>query len=264
MESHSPPTRRQFLESAAVSLAAVGFIQILTSCDDSGSRKIPASSPVVNSRVSLSVNEWSKRLNTYCRDLKKGTLSAKEWQVHLEDLFSKVALKDIIKATDFAKLSGALDLPDLGVSTVRVDVGEGKNVTAVSKLFGMREGRAVIPHGHSNMASAHFVLEGEALLRQYDKIGESKEELRIKKTVERVASPGDISSISDERDNVHWFIAKSGPMYTLDTIVLDLNSSRYEIHNIDIDRGVQKGDEILVPKMEVQRALAKYGKVDRS
>jgi len=98
----------------------------------------------------------------------------------------------------------------------------------------MKRDRAIIPHGHSSMASAHLILNGEMHLRHYEKIQQVGQNLIIKPTIDRIAKVGDSSSISYEKDNVHWFIANTETTFTFDVIVLDLNNKNYDIHNLDI------------------------------
>ena len=125
----------------------------------------------------------------------------------------------------------------------------------------MKKGRAVIPHGHSNMASAHLVLKGEFALRHFEKIGTENNHLEIKPTIDRLIRTGDYSSISDEKDNVHWFIAESETAFTFDVIMLDLKGNTTEIHNIDIAAAekLSKG-HLRARIIDVDTALKKYGK----
>ena len=125
----------------------------------------------------------------------------------------------------------------------------------------MKKDRAIIPHGHSNMASAHLILKGEMRLRHYEKIRQEKQSLIIKPTIDRIAKPGDSSSISDEKDNVHWFIANTETAFTFDVIMLDLNEKPYDIHNLDIFEKQDLSDgNMQVPILDVETALKKYGK----
>jgi len=51
------------------------------------------------------------------------------------------------------------EYPDLGVHTRMVDfpriAGLPEDVAFIKKIFGMKQDRAIIPHGHKNMVSAH-------------------------------------------------------------------------------------------------------------
>ena len=74
-------------------------------------------------------------------------------------------------------------------------------------------------------------------------------------------SIGESSSISDEKDNVHWFIANTETAFTFDVIMLDLNKKAYDIHNLDMHESEDLRDGTLkVPILDVQDALKKVRK----
>ena len=125
----------------------------------------------------------------------------------------------------------------------------------------MKKDRAIIPHGHSNMASAHLILKGELHLRNYEKIRKEEKYLIIKPTIDKVVKIGESSSVSDEKDNVHWFIANTETAFTFDVIMLNLNQKKYDIHNLDIYEKQNLSDGTMrVPVLDVETALKKYGK----
>ena len=80
----------------------------------------------------------------------------------------------------------------------------------------MRRDRAIIPHGHKNMVSCHYVLKGEFRLKQYDKVDETDNHMIIAPTIDEVARVGSHSSISDEKNNVHWLRATTETAFTFD------------------------------------------------
>ena len=136
------------------------------------------------------------------------------------------------------------------------------DVVFVKKVFGVKKDCSIIPHGHSNMASSHLVLKGEFDLRHFEKILQEDNHLIVQPTIDRVASTGSVSSISDEKDNVHWFIAKEEANYTFDVIMLDLNDKHYDILNLDMDAAQKvNGTQLRVPILDVDTALKKYGKL---
>lgn len=124
----------------------------------------------------------------------------------------------------------------------------------------MKKDRAIIPHGHINMSSAHLILQGEMHLRHYDKLFQEEQNLIIKPTIDKIAKIGESSSISDEKNNVHWFIANTESAFTFDVIMLNLKDKPYDIYNLDI---YQKQDlsngTMRVPILDVETALKKYG-----
>ncbi len=216
-------------------------------------------------KISPILSHWSTRLNEYSLDLKHGEISPSEWQTFVEELYEKVSIEEVLKFIDFDQLIKGFEYPDLGVKTKPVKFPKltqlPEDTTFVKKIFGMKKDRAIIPHGHSNMVSAHLVLKGEMHLRNYEKIAQEKEFLIIKPTVDKIISIGESSSISDEKDNIHWFIANSETAFTFDVIMLDLKDKPYDIHNIDIYEGEKLTDNKLrVPILDIDNALKKYGK----
>lgn len=210
-------------------------------------------------------DNWAVELNEFCSDLKTDSISAIQWQQKIEELYSKIELAEILKFIDFENLIKGLEYPDLGVSTKQVKFpkldGLPEKTVFIKKIFGMKKDRAIIPHGHSNMASAHLILEGEMHLRHYEKIQQDGKNLIIKPSVDRIVVLGESSSISDEKDNVHWFIANTETAFTFDVIMLDLNDKSYDIHNLDIYESEDlKNGTLKVPILDVHTALKKYGK----
>lgn len=210
-------------------------------------------------------NHWALKLNEFCSDLKTDAITTLQWQEKIEELYNKVELEDILRFIDFKNLIKGFKYPDLGVSTKPVKFpkleGLPEKTVFIKSVFGMKKDRAIIPHGHSNMASAHLVLSGEMRLRHYEKIQKDRQNLIIKPTIDRIAKRGDSSSISDEKDNIHWFISNTQTSFTFDVIMLDLNNKNYDIHNLDIYESEDlKNGTLKVPILDVQTALKKYGK----
>ncbi len=82
----------------------------------------------------------------------------------------------------------------------------------------------------------------------------------IRQTIEEQGKVGSFSSISDDKNNIHWLIATTPKAYTFDVIVLGLNDKTTEIDNIDIYEAVRVGKEMSrVKKIGVNDALKKYG-----
>lgn len=219
----------------------------------------------IGKKISPLTDHWAIQLNEFCSDLKTDSISTIQWQQKVEELYSKIELEEILKFIDFKKLKKGFEYPDLGVSTKPVKFpklgGLPEKTVFIKKIFGMKKDRAIIPHGHSNMASAHLILEGEMHLRHYEKIQEDGKNLIIKPTIDQIAMVGESSSISDEKDNVHWFISNTETAFTFDVIMLDLNNKSYDIHNLDIYESEDlKNGTLKVPILDVQTALKKYGK----
>lgn len=211
---------------------------------------------------------WVKELNTICQDLKTQQISQKLWQNKVETLLQQLSLEDMMKFIDFERLVRRMKYPDLGVTTQAVRfprlAGIPPRTVFIKKVFGMKKGRAIIPHGHHNMSSAHLILRGNFDVKHYDKVQESSNEMIIKPTIDKIGKAGEATSISDERDNVHWYRALTDKAYTFDVIMLNLDTNygkSHHISNIDPKEGKNIGKGLIqVPKLNVQQALKKYGK----
>ena len=259
-------SRREFSRSALKTFTAVALLETLfVSCSSDTGLKISKTDPVIESKAAEILNHWAVDLNEICGDLKSSRIGQRRWQEEIEKLFGRIELSELLEFIDFEKLTRRFEFPDLGVNTRPVNFPKIKELPAktvfIKKIFGMSQGRAIIPHGHSNMASAHLVLKGGFELRHFEKIRSEKNHLIVRPTIDKAISKGNFSSISDEKDNVHWFIATSGPAFTFDVIMTDLNGKKYDIHNIDISDGEKLSDgAIRAKKLDVKTALKKYGK----
>lgn len=243
--------RRQFNRTVLSSVASYALLESLTFGLLQG-QSLPGP-----------LTTWLQSLQTMSEDLKQGGIRPEQWQVQVEDLFRRLSLEELIEKIDFSQVQRTLRLPDRGVSTqvVRLPtlVGLPDEWAFYSKIFGMKKDRSVIPHGHRNMASCHYVLQGEVHLRQYEKLEEDATHMLIEKTVDERGIAGSYSSISDERNNIHWLKSLTETAYTFDVIVLDIRNQAYDIDNIDPLQGSVETKGMRVPKITVAEGLNRYG-----
>lgn len=223
------------------------------------------SSEAIGNKINPITDHWVKQLNEYCGDLKKESISIDEWRSLIAQLYQRIALQEILEFIKFKNLIQGFRFPDLGVDTKMVKfpklTGLPERTVFIKKIFGMKKDRAIIPHGHSNMVSAHLILDGEMHLRHYDKIAVDNNHMIIKPTIDKFIKRGESSSISDDKDNVHWFIANTDTAFTFDVIMLNLGEKEYGIHNIDIyEKEDLHNGNYRVPILDVATALKKYGK----
>jgi hypothetical protein len=113
------------------------------------------------------------------------------------------------------------------------------------------------------MVSQHLVLQGEMRGRHYQRLRDEDGHLTVRPTIDRVFRPGDFSSISDQRDNVHWFVTSSERAYTLDAIVDNLDRKhpyRFHIDFVDPERAEpQRDGSVRMPRIELDECLRRYG-----
>lgn len=170
---------------------------------------------------------WFKELNDLARDVKDQKLKQLEWQQQIASLYARVDLPDLLRFIDFEKLTQSVDFPEHGARSLRPQFPEIDGVPTSlvfgRQVFAMRPGRSVVPHGHNNMATAFLILKGNFQGRHYDRLADEAEHMILRPTIDRRFSPGECSTVSDFKDNVHWFTAEGGPGFIFNIHVLDVN-----------------------------------------
>jgi hypothetical protein len=206
---------------------------------------------------------WVRELETMCRDLGRRTLTPVEWQDAIVRLFAKIDHAELVKAIDFEKLVADIKLPPDRAETKRFRLPgiEGERSFG-TQIFALGKGRAIVPHGHRNMVSMHYVLAGNFHVRHFDR-GEAEDgRFVLRPTIDKQFAPGAASTISDQRDNVHWFVCESERGYTLDVVVdsLEKGRARYEILYLDPDRAEKRADgTLLARRINIEDAFRRYG-----
>ncbi len=244
--------RREFAKSLLGTIASYSLLETLFTRDAFAGTVKPVT------------DHWVRDLNAMSLDLRSARIAPALWQAKVKELYDRIEPAELLAAIDFDKLTARFDFPDLGVNTRPVQFprldGIPEDLAFYGKVFGMRRDRAIIPHGHKNMVSCHYVLKGEFLLKQYDKVDETDSHMIIVPTIDEVARAGSHSSISDEKNNVHWLRATTETAFTFDVLVLDLKGKSADIENIDpYDAEKISGNLLRVKKLHVDEALHKYG-----
>jgi hypothetical protein len=202
-----------------------------------------------------------KRIDELSSALKEHRIKPVEWQRDVETAARAIDRTELLERIDFEKLVARLPLLPKGTSAEKISLLPHQSFTP--KIFAMGRGRAIIPHGHDNMVSHHLVLKGELHGWHWQRVRTEPEHLVLRPTIDRVFKPGDSSSISDDKDNVHWFVAQSESAYTLDCIVDNLEPSRgyrFHIDFVDPRAAKEQGDgTVRMPRIELDEALQRYG-----
>lgn len=170
---------------------------------------------------------WLAEVNQLGRDLKGRKLEQLAWQKKVEELLPQIDLPALLELIDFDRLTSKLDLAEHGARSLRFKFPQVEGLpTELSfgkQIFALAKGRSVVPHGHNNMATAFLILGGELRGRHYDRVKDEPEHMIIKPTIDRKFSPGECSTVSDFKDNVHWFQAITGPAFIFNLHVLGVN-----------------------------------------
>lgn len=216
--------------------------------------------------VKPTVVRWLHDVNEHARELKEGKFSATEWQTKIEDLFSKVELPELLKWMDMERIVDRYELPDNGARSIRFKFPEvegiPKQLIFGQQIFGMKEGRSVVPHGHNNMATAFLILRGDFHGRLYDRIEDRGDDIVIKPTIDRTFETGEPSTISDDRDNVHWFKAKQDGSYIFNIHVLNVVDNFTQPTGrvyLDPSGTPQPGGTIIAPRISYSQAHERFG-----
>ena len=246
-------SRREFGSQILGSLVAYGLIETLWSRD------------LLADSVKPTIGDWLKDLIAMTNDLRGRKLTDLEFQTKMEELYKRVDLKTLsafVKLDDIEKKS---KLPDNGAASLGIDLSAVEGLPEVRfgrQIFGCKKGRSIVPHGHSNMCTGFIVLKGEWHGRHYDRVETHAEHFIIKPTIDRAFKAGDLSTISDHKDNIHWFEAKSETAYIFNVHVtgydpkIDGNSGRLYV---DPDGEKLTGGLVKAAKMTSALCHKKYG-----
>ncbi len=169
------------------------------------------------------IAKWMAELVAMSKDLKGQKFTDLQFQTKMEDLYKRVDLAELcslVKLDDLEKRK----LPDNGaanfgfdlskVDGLPADVGFGK------QIFACKKGRSIVPHGHANMCTGFIVLKGKWHGRHYDRVETKADHYIIKPTIDKSFGPGELSTISDHKDNIHWFEATSDTGYIFNVHVI--------------------------------------------
>ena len=130
------------------------------------------------------------------------------------------------------------------------------------KIFGCKKGRSIVPHGHANMCTGFIVLKGNWHGKHYDRVETLTDHYIIKPTIDREFGPGELSTVSDHKDNIHWFSAKSdvGFIFNIHIIGYDpkIKDAGGRLY-LDPEGEKLAGDLIKAPKMSSTDCHKKYG-----
>lgn len=207
-------SRREFTQTSLAGLMSWSLLDLLVQGE------------AFAAEVQPEVAKWISDVNSLAADVKEQRLSQVDWQKQVEQLFSKVPPEDLLKFVRFDELTKNLKFLDNGAKSLRPKLPEveglPKKLIFGRQIFAMKKGRSVVPHGHNNMATAFLVVKGQLHGRHYDRIEDQKKHILIRPTIDRQFAPGESSSISDYKDNIHWFKATTETAFVFNIHVLSV------------------------------------------
>lgn len=211
-------------------------------------------------------SKWVADLDALGRDVKGQKISQIDWQHKVEALFASVSLPDLLTFIDFDKLTRGVKMADSGARSLRFKFPEvegiPKRLVFGQQIFALKRGRSVVPHGHNNMATAFLAIGGELHGRHYDRLEDTEDHFIIRPTIDRTFGPGEFSSVSDYKDNVHWFKAISEPAYIFNIHILNTRpDSKLKTGRVycNPDGEKLKGGLIRAPRISYSQAHRLFG-----
>lgn len=247
-------SRREFAREALGSLALFLLMDLLKGRD------------LFASPIRSFANHWLADLDHLGREVKSDTLKQVEWQKKVEALYSHVELPELLKMIDFETMVKKLEgYNGKGALSLGVPLPELEGVPARTsfgrQVFAMKKGRSIVPHGHDSMATAFLILRGQCRGRHYDRIADEKGFMIIAPTIDKEFGPGGASSISDLKDNVHWFEALTDSAFVFNIHVNGLKSNPKSPGRVYVDPNGEKieGGRIRAKLLDHDESTKLYG-----
>ncbi len=247
-------SRRQFTRHALQSLTALALIEGL------------AAHRLFGDDVRPTVNDWLKQLDSISREVKDQKIKDLEFQQALEGLYRKVELPSLLKTLDFERLAKGVKYKERGETSLPVDFKEVSGLPTKlvwgRQVFALKKGRSVVPHGHDKMATGFLVLNGRLHGRHFDRVEDGDDHYLIRPTIDRSFVPGEFSTVSDHKDNVHWFTAESDDAFLFNVHVIGINPENTNVSGrVYVDPMGEKvsGGLIKAPKITHSEAVRLYG-----
>ena len=213
------------------------------------------------------VRKWLIDMEEVTEQLRQGKVKTIEWQNHIESLLSRVDLNDLLAAIDYDRLSKSAVFPEDHESAEDVDFSRNKGLPSELSFnpyfYAMKKGTAIVPHGHRNMTSMHMMLKGQAHGWQFERVSNEEQYVTIKPTNDKVLEVGAVTTVSDDRDNIHWFKALSEPVFMFNIGVFRISPSKTFSGRDYVDPlgGEKLKDGLIRARLlEVKEAYKLYGK----
>jgi hypothetical protein len=225
-------SRRQFGQQTLGALLTYSLLETLYSRDAFGDdmKRLAA--------------KWIKDLNDLGQDVKGKKLPQVEWQKKVDELLGQVDLADTLKFLDFEKLTANLKFKDQGELSLKAKLpqveGLPTNLVFGHQVFALNKDRSVVPHGHNNMATAFLILKGSFRGRHYDRLEDDGQFMIIRPTVDRTFATGEHSTVSDFKDNVHWFTATSEQAFIFNIHIMNVDPDIKNTGRVYIDPAGEK------------------------
>jgi hypothetical protein len=248
-------SRRSFVQNLLGSLLTFSLIKNLNGSDALGGPVKPIA------------GRWLMEVEQMSGGLRSKKLKPVEWQQQIEALFNQIDFPDLLRAINYTELSKNALFPDDHDSALPLEFPQVEGLPSalayVPFFIALKKGRAIVPHAHHNMTSMHMVLDGKVQARHFDRVSDETNYLTIKPTLDKEFGRGELSTVSDENNNIHWFEALSESVFIFSVAVFKVNPGEDFTGRDYIDpRGGEKigNDLIRARRIGEKEARSLYGK----
>jgi hypothetical protein len=225
-------SRRQFGQQTLGALLTYSLLETLITRDALGAD------------LKILAGKWLKDLNELSQDTKGKKLPQIEWQKKVDELLEQVDLAETLKFLDFEKLTANIKFRDQGELSLKPKLpkveGLPTDLVFGHQVFALTKDRSVVPHGHNNMATAFLILKGTFRGRHYDRLEDDGQFMIIRPTIDRAFGAGEHSTVSDFKDNVHWFTATSEHAFIFNIHVMNVDPDIKNTGRVYIDPAGEK------------------------
>ncbi|HEY0116528.1 MAG TPA: hypothetical protein VGB54_12495 [Allosphingosinicella sp.] len=197
--------------------------------------------------------------------LASGRLTGLQWAREVERLAAEVDVAELMALVRRSRIdpAGPAAHNDPSKRYVRFldEAGGVRRLGYGAALFDFSPTNVITPHGHRHMVSAHLVVQGALRVRNFDRVGDEGEAMRLRPTRDYVARVGQVSTMCSERDNIHWFVPQGGPAATFDVVVsgLEPGAPDHVIQAVDPLRAAPAADgTLLAPIIGFGESSARY------
>ena len=247
-------TRREFSQKALQSLLTFAFLDTLYVQN------------LFADEIKPITAKWIAELDELSKDVKDEKVKQVEWQKKVEHLLARVNLQDLLRLVDFEALKKQAKFRDKGETSLRFKFKEIEGIPTKliigKQIFALNKGRSVAPHGHNNMATAFLILQGKLHGRHFDRVRDEPKHFIVRPTIDSKFGPGRFSTVSDYKDNIHWFTAETDRSFIFNFHVLGLkNDKKLRTGRVYLDPKGEKmaGGLIRARRISYKEAYKLYG-----
>ncbi|MBL8677840.1 MAG: hypothetical protein JNK05_01645 [Myxococcales bacterium] len=196
------------------------------------------------------------------RRLRRGDITQIQWQDSIGPLMQSLTADELSDAVGLEALRRRARQVPRGMSMVPVPLLDtlDHDDGAAMRVFFFRAGRTDPPHCHFNSVTAHMVLSGRFRVRHWDRLREEPGRFVLRPTRDRRIGPGDLTSISEQRENAHWHEALT------DGVLIDIEQGRLDPSRpprsrqmLDPTTPPRRDGTIVAPALTVPQALRRFG-----